>query len=306
MARRGSPARVNALIGVDKPQGMTSHDVVARVRRAVGERRVGHAGTLDPLATGVMVIGIGQATRLLGLLTLDTKRYLARIRFGFETSTDDAEGEPTRRAPADRALSEPEAAKRVLAGFIGTGTQVPPAFSAISVNGVRSYRRARAGEEVELAARPIEVFESELVGIDSDGGDPVWTVAFTVSKGAYIRSLARDIGRAAGSAAHVAALRRTASGGIALSSCLALDEIDADTVRDRALDPVAALGLTALEVGEEALADLMCGRAIAAPSRAAARVALTHGGRLVALAHPDGARLAPDLVFPQAIEGVLL
>jgi len=307
VARRKGPAGLNALIAVDKPAGMTSHDVVARVRRAVGERRVGHAGTLDPLATGVMLVGIGQACRLLGMLTLDTKSYVSRVRFGFETTTDDAEGEPTRVAAGLAELSDPAFAREVLSGFIGAGEQIPPAFSAISVNGVRSYKRARAGEEVELAARPIEVLAAELIGIE-EGEDPVWTVAFTVSKGTYIRSLARDMGRAAGGAAHVASLARTASGPVGMADCLALDGLSAEAARAGALDPVRALGAMRLEVAEGEAADVACGRPLAAPAvpglADAARVALVHAGALVALARPERGRLAPEIVFPQPIEGV--
>ena len=246
MARR-TPSQINLLIAVDKPVGMSSHDVVSRVRRAVGERRVGHAGTLDPLASGVMVVGIGQATRLLGMITLDRKRYLARIAFGTETVTDDAEGEVSRVSDPARAtgdLADEGFARKALSGFLGAQMQVPPAYSAISVGGVRSYRRARSGEDFELPPRPIEVYAADLVAIEA-GETPVWDVSFDVSKGAYIRSLARDLGRACGSAAHLDGLRRTRSGSISLSSCLPLDEVGLETVRPRALDPVGVLGMSA-------------------------------------------------------------
>ena len=147
------PSDINLLFAVDKPLGCTSHDVVSRVRRALGVRRVGHAGTLDPLATGVMVLGVGQATRLLGMLTLDRKSYIASISFGSETNTDDAEGEVTSVGPVALELKDEAYARQVLASFVGPQMQVPPAFSAISVNGVRAYKRARAGESVELPAR---------------------------------------------------------------------------------------------------------------------------------------------------------
>ena len=147
--RRGTSG-INAVIAVDKPLGMTSHDVVNRVRRALGERRVGHAGTLDPDASGVMVVGIGQGTRLMGLMTADDKRYDALVEFGSETNTDDAEGEVTREALVPDRLAQPEVAQVVVASLVGEVDQVPPAFSAISVNGVRSYQRARDGEDFEL------------------------------------------------------------------------------------------------------------------------------------------------------------
>ena len=306
MARR-KVAQLNARVAVDKPLGITSHDVVARVRRAVGERRVGHAGTLDPLASGVMVIGIGQATRLLGMLALDEKSYLAQIRFGAETATDDAEGEVTRRAPVRPELFDTAFAARAVAGLIGAHLQVPPAYSAISVDGVRSYARARAGEELELEARPIEVREATLFGIADDAGAPVWTVGFTVSKGTYIRALARDLGRALDSAAHLAGLRRTASGAIDAARCLALDDVSVEAVRVSALDPVAALGLPALPVDEALMGDVLCGKAV--PVRGAealegGRAALTCAQCLVALADIEFGRARPRDVFPQPIEGV--
>ena len=151
MAKR-KPADLNLLLAVDKPLGCTSHDVVARVRRAVHERRVGHAGTLDPLATGVMIIGVGQATRLLGMLTLDSKSYIADIRFGYETNTDDFEGEPTPHGGTRSIPVRRRGRPSRVVGFLGASEQVPPAFSAISVDGVRSYKRARSGDDG--AARP--------------------------------------------------------------------------------------------------------------------------------------------------------
>lgn len=306
-------AQLNALIAVDKPVGCTSHDVVARVRRAVNERRVGHAGTLDPLASGVMVVGIGQATRLLGMLTLDTKSYVAEIRFGSETSTDDAEGDVVRKAPCPDALFDRAAAEEILRGMLGPQQQVPPAYSAISVNGVRSYKRARAGEDVELAARPIEVRSADLIALSTCEGAPVWTVAFTVSKGTYIRALARDMGRAAGSAAHLSALRRTASGCISLGACVPLDGLDVRTACEHMIDPVKALGVSAVELSERHRDDVLCGKRLSSSlaqtrdGRLLAdgeRCALVTGGELVALATVRGSALAPHDVFPQPIGGV--
>lgn len=313
MATR-KPSALNCLIAVDKPVGITSHDVVARVRRALNERRVGHAGTLDPLASGVMVIGVGQATRLLGRITLDRKRYLARIAFGAETTTDDAEGEVTRTAAPTDDLLSPMFAATVLKEFLGEQEQVPPAYSAISVNGVRSYRRARAGEDVDLPARTVEVFAADLVSIDEVDGAVVWTASFDVSKGTYIRSLARDIGRACGNAAHVSDLRRTASGPVTLGACLALDDLNGELAHARALDPAAVLGLPVRHLTETEAAAVLNGRAIARTDDAEARraypagtpYALVHGGELRAIACPDGEYLAMETVFPQGIEGVVV
>ncbi len=310
MARR-TPSAINLLIGVDKPCGCSSHDMVARARRALGERRVGHAGTLDPLASGVLVLGVGQATRLLGRLALDEKSYLARIRFGWETSTDDAEGEPGRRAANPPELVDPGFAAEAVSRFVGPQMQVPPAFSAISVDGVRSYKRARAGEDVELAARPIDVRAALVLDVEREGDDPVWTVAFTVSKGTYIRALARDIARSIGAAAHLSSLRRTSSGCVTLSDCLDATELDPARAAARAIDPARALGMPAVSAPARALDDVLCGRALpvarveAAPALAdGASAALAIDGELRALVRREGERLVMTSVFPQGIGGV--
>ena len=310
MAKR-SQSRINLLLGIDKPSGMTSHDVVARVRCALGERRVGHAGTLDPMATGVMVVGVGQATRLLGLITLDTKSYIAEITFGAETDTDDAEGRVVKEALARPELFDPTFAAKAVSDVIGVQEQVPPAYSAISVNGVRSYKRARSGEDVKLPARTIEVIDALLLGVEERDGNPVWTVAFTVSKGTYIRALARDLGRSLGNAAHLSALRRTASGNIGISSCLVLDEVDEAAALASALDPVRALGALACPVGEDVLGDIANGRRLAAASVPTCMkepsdrlLGLTYRDTLVALARRSDELVIPEMVFPQPIGGV--
>lgn len=313
MAKR-RPSELNLLLAIDKPVGITSHDVVAKVRRALNERRVGHAGTLDPLASGVMIVGVGQATRLLGRITLERKSYVARIAFGSETTTDDAEGEVSRTAPVSDDLSSPMFARQLLKDFVGEQEQVPPAYSAISINGVRSYKRARAGEDVELPARTIEVYAAELVAIDEVDGVITWTCVFDVSKGTYIRSLARDLGRAAGSAAHLSDLRRTASGCISSAMCLRIDELTPELAHERALNPAQVLGVPVAELDAKEEALVRNGRAIVRErSYSGVRehelddshgVALASKGLLCALAVPEGRALAMDLVFPQGIEGV--
>lgn len=305
---------MNLLLAVDKPVGCTSHDVVARCRRALGERRVGHAGTLDPLASGVMLIGVGQATRLLGMLTLDTKSYLADIVFGVEMNTDDAEGEAVKRVAASPELSDADFARSALAGIVGKQMQVPPAFSAISVNGVRAYKSARAGEAVELPPRPIEVFAADLIAVSGTADAPVWTVAFTVSKGTYIRALARDLGRAVSGAAHIGALRRTSSGCVSIGSCLSVDDVSPELAHERALDPVATLGVPGVRVASRFAEDILCGRRLSGDvldgaSRPVAEgdtVALVIGSELRALARLERGMLVMSDVFPQGIEGVRL
>lgn len=303
------PSDINLLFAVDKPLGCTSHDVVSRVRRALGVRRVGHAGTLDPLATGVMVLGVGQATRLLGMLTLDRKSYIASVSFGSETNTDDSEGEVTRTAPVDAKLKDEAYARGVLDSFVGPQMQVPPAFSAISVNGVRAYKRARAGENVDLPARPVEIFELQLLSVLVDGEQVVWNIACTVSKGTYIRSLARDIGRAAQSVAHIVSLRRSASGSISLAHAIELENVSADALRAHAIDPVSSLGLGRVDLPSEALARILNGQTIDAGSFGeclpeGSPCALVVEGQMRAIACLEQRRYVMRDVFPQGIEGV--
>lgn len=310
MSRRVSA--LSALLAIDKPAGMTSHDVVSRVRRAVGEKRVGHAGTLDPAATGVLVAGIGQATKLLGLLTLERKGYRATISFGAETATDDAEGVVTALAPVPDCLFEVDYARGVVEGLVGEHEQVPPAFSAVSVGGRRAYDAARAGEPLELAARKVTIYAASLE--DVLGDERAWVVDLDVSKGTYVRSIARDLGRDLGCLAHVGALTRTFSGPVSLADCVSLAELDergAGLVYERALDPVRALGLPARDLALDEIQDVMCGRHIAAgtlrggnvPAQGQ-RVALVFGDGLVGIWCRRGNRLVCESNFPQAIEGV--
>ena len=218
----------SGLVIVDKPGGMTSHDVVARIRRLAGTRRVGHAGTLDPMATGVLVVGVEKATRLLGYLTLTEKEYAATIRLGQSTSTDDAEGEITATASAagvSAAALTPQQLAKAVAGLTGEIQQVPPAVSAIKVDGQRAYRLTRAGAAPELAPRPVTVYEF-TVGELRPAGD-LLDVDATVrcSSGTYIRALARDLGAALGTGGHLTQLRRTRVGGYGLDQARTLDQL---------------------------------------------------------------------------------
>ena len=296
MARR-TPSQLNMLLAVDKPVGCTSHDVVSQCRRALHERRVGHAGTLDPMASGVMVVGVGQATRLLGMLTLDTKSYVA-------------EGEAVRTVPVAPELRGPAYARERLVAMLGPQMQVPPAFSAIAVNGVRAYKSAREGNAVDLPPRPVEVYAADLIAVGGEGDTCVWTVAFSVSKGTYIRALARDLGRACESAAHISALRRTASGVVSIGACHAVEELSPESAAGFALDPIAALGATRVDLPGNLAEDLLCGRripverALADFDSSKAPFALVLDGGLKALARIESGRFVMDHVFPQAIGGV--
>ena len=212
----------SGLVVVDKAGGMTSHDVVARVRRLAGARKVGHAGTLDPMATGVLVLGINRATRLLGHLLLTDKSYDATVRLGVTTTTDDAEGEVTSTASTEDVTDA--AVREALAGFVGQIEQVPAAVSAIKVDGRRSYDRVRSGEQVELQSRPVRIDEIRVHDVVRD------EVRFSVrcSSGTYVRALARDLGERLGTGGHLTALRRTAVGPYTLDQSRTLDQLESE------------------------------------------------------------------------------
>ncbi|HWN32921.1 MAG TPA: tRNA pseudouridine(55) synthase TruB, partial [Pseudonocardia sp.] len=200
----------SGLVVVDKPGGLTSHDVVGRLRRLLGTRKIGHAGTLDPMATGVLVLGVERATRLLGHLALDTKAYAATIRLGVATSTDDAEGEVT--ATRDAGAVDEAEVRAGMAALTGAIEQVPSSVSAIKVDGKRAYRRVRDGEQVELAARPVTVAEFALDAVHRGDGHTDLDVRVECSSGTYVRALARDLGAGLGVGGHLTALRRTRVG----------------------------------------------------------------------------------------------
>jgi len=207
---------------IDKPAGWTSHDVVGRLRRLYAQRRVGHAGTLDPMATGVLVVGLGHATRLLRYVQGQPKTYQATIRLGRGTITDDAEGKTT--SEPGWSLDE-TGLMHAMAGLTGEIAQVPSAVSAVKVDGVRSYARVRAGEQVRLTARNVTIHRFAVVGPPRAVG-PVVDVDVLVecSSGTYVRALARDLGAALGTAAHLTGLRRTAIGAIGVDRCVALGD----------------------------------------------------------------------------------
>ncbi|MFF6957463.1 tRNA pseudouridine(55) synthase TruB [Streptomyces sp. NPDC008317] len=226
-ARKGAPS---GLVVVDKPGGLTSHGVVSRMRRLAGTRRVGHAGTLDPMATGVLILGVEKATRLLGHLALTEKEYVATIRLGRTTVTDDAEGEIT--AVADATGVTRESVDAGIAALTGPIQQVPSKVSAIKVNGVRSYTRVREGEEFELAARPVTVHSftvRDMRRVD-EPEDAVGAVDLDVtvvcSSGTYIRALARDLGAGLGVGGHLTALRRTRVGPYGLDTARTLEQLE--------------------------------------------------------------------------------
>jgi tRNA pseudouridine55 synthase len=215
----------DGLLLVDKPAGMTSHDAVDRARRALRTRRVGHGGTLDPFATGLLVLLVGRATRLLPYLDGEPKAYDATVRFGAETDTDDLTGTATVTAP----LPDRAAVERAIAGLTGEIAQVPPAYSAKQVGGTRAYAAARRGETLALTAVPVHVARWEIRDWREQEGE--CDVGVVCGGGTYVRALARDLGRAAGSAAHLSALRRTGSGGFRVGDAVSVDGIGPEAVR---------------------------------------------------------------------------
>ena len=229
MARR-RPATVHGSVIVDKPHGPTSHDVVGMLRRRFGERRIGHAGTLDPSATGILVVGVGNATRLLRFATAGRKSYECEIVFGVETSTLDAAGETVATWCMDL---EPAEVAGAAAGFVGSISQLPPMVSAVRIGGRRLHEIARSGDAAERVPREVEVYRFE---VEPTGDPQVYRASVDCSAGTYVRTLGADLGNALGGGAHIRALRRTRSGAFSLSDAEAPEEAvlrpPAELVRD--------------------------------------------------------------------------
>jgi len=284
----------SGLVIADKPAGWTSHDVVARIRRLAGTRRVGHAGTLDPMATGVLVVGVEKATRLLGHLALTEKEYLATIRLGQATDTGDADGTVLAAQPAaGLALADVQAAAAALTGLI---QQVPPATSAIKVGGRRAYQLARAGQAPELAARPVTVHQFSISDPRPSGGVLDVTAVVRCSSGTYVRALARDLGESLGVGGHLTQLRRTRVGPYRISDAHSLAELAADL----RLIPLAAAAAAAFPVraltGAEA-ESLAHGVSLQADGTAGPVAALAPDGTLIALVEEQQGRARPLAVF---------
>ena len=223
-AKRGDTALSGVLL-VDKPRKMTSHDLVRRLRHFSGEGRIGHCGTLDPDASGLMIMLIGHAATLSNDFIVCEKSYRAQITFGTATTTDDAQGQTTCSSDIPPEVFDKEYARRLLADFLGEADQIPPDFSALKQGGKVAHKEARKGSPLKFEPRSICVYSAELVSIDADSQS--WTVDFRVSKGTYIRALARDIGKAAGTHAHLSSLRRLSSGDFTLADAYSIDDLEA-------------------------------------------------------------------------------
>lgn len=293
MAKRRPPT-VHGFLVIDKPAGMTSHDVVARVRRRLNERRVGHAGTLDPDATGVLLVGVGNATRLLTFLVGHDKRYAAEVVLGVETSTLDAAGEVT--ATFDMSGVTLQDAQRVAAEHLtGPIMQVPPMVSALKVDGKRLHELAREGIEVERQPRPVTIHRFDV----SAGPEPgVLAIDVTCSSGTYVRTLAADLGRLLGGGAHLRNLRRMSSGGFDVSEAASPDAAELRPMAD------ALRGMETVTVDADTAALVRNGRVLRRWPGTGPWAVLDPDGELLAVYEPfrqDEAK--PSVVVPSGTEG---
>jgi tRNA pseudouridine55 synthase len=288
---RKRDAGIDGVLVVDKPAGMTSHDVVDRIRKRLGSRRVGHAGTLDPDATGVLILGVGRATRFLSYAQASPKRYLTTAVFGVTTTTQDASGEVVERRQVDIAEDDVRAAA---AKHTGKLDQIPPMVSAVRVGGERLYEKARRGEEVERAARPVTIYELDVLSFSDEPPEAVLDVR--CSAGTYVRTLVHDIGASLGCGAHLRSLRRTEAGGFDEADAVELDVVDS-----RHLLPLAdaVRVLTHIEIDDDAARLVANGRRLELPSEDLVdgeHLALINGGDLVAVYARRGRELVPERV----------
>jgi tRNA pseudouridine55 synthase len=285
---------------VDKSAGMTSHDVVARVRRIFGTRKVGHAGTLDPMATGVLVLGLERATKLLGHLALERKAYLATIRLGAATTTDDAEGATLSEVDASAVAEDAvHAGVRALTGDI---QQVPSSVSAVKVAGKRSYQRVRDGEEVTLPARPVVVHRFDVLSLRRVERATELDVVVDCSSGTYVRALARDLGAGLGVGGHLTALRRTQVGPFGLAAARTLEQLTEAAVLSLSLDDAVALAFPRRDVPAREAAGLSHGQRLAPAGLPGTYGVFGPDGHVVALARDDagGGHAAPLVVLAPA------
>lgn len=292
------------LVVVDKPAGMTSHDVVATCRKAFNTRRVGHAGTLDPMATGVLVVGVDRATKLLGLLSLTTKSYLATVRLGATTDSDDADGTIVATADAS-AVSDDEITAGVSA-LTGDIMQVPAKVSAIKVDGRRAHALMRTGEEFELPSRPVTVTRFAVLATRRDGEFVDLDVEVACSSGTYVRALARDLGAGLGVGGHLTALRRTEVGPFGLTNSRSLGELvrDPDTGATPRLslhiDEAAKLAFPHRQISFDEAEGISQGRWLEPVGRKEIYVVIDPDGQPIALIQEKGRRASSVMVVRPA------
>ncbi|QRP48707.1 tRNA pseudouridine(55) synthase TruB [Amycolatopsis sp. FDAARGOS 1241] len=279
------PAPPPGLLIIDKPAGMTSHDVVARARRIMGTRKVGHAGTLDPMATGVLVLGIERATKLLGHLALDRKTYLATLSLGRSTTTDDAEGEVLADAdPTALAKITDEQLAGGVTALTGDIQQVPSAVSAVKIDGKRAYARVRAGEDVVLPPRPVTVYRFDVLAVRREDDRIELDAVVECSSGTYVRALARDLGAGLGVGGHLLALRRTTVGPFTLARARTLDQLEEQPELSLDLDAAVAAAFPRRDVDAAAAQAVRHGRAIPAAGIEGTYGLFAPDGRVLALA----------------------
>jgi tRNA pseudouridine55 synthase len=283
------------LVIVDKAAGMTSHDVVGRCRRIFGTRKVGHAGTLDPMATGVLVVGIERATKILGLLTATDKSYAATIRLGQTTSTEDAEGEVLQTISADHVTDG--SIEDTVAGLCGEIDQIPSAVSAIKVDGQRAYKLAREGKTVELAARRVRISRFDVGAVRRADGFVDVDVEVDCSSGTYIRALARDVGAGLGVGGHLTALRRTTVGRYGLGEAHTLEQLADEPRLSYSLDEACLLGFPRRDLTAEESESASNGRSLASAGFDGVYAATATDGRVIALLADDGARTKSVVVI---------
>lgn len=288
---------VEGFLLVDKPSGWTSHDVVAKMRGLAGTRKIGHAGTLDPMATGLLVLGLGRATRLLRFVQHLPKEYVARAQLGIATDSLDADGVETERAPLPVTREEVSAA---MPAFRGDIQQIPPMVSAIKIDGQKLYEMARRGEEVERPARSVHIHELELTGFEA-GEFPVADLRVVCSSGTYIRTLADDIGRALGGRAHLVGLRRTRIGSLQVGEAAGMEALteDPDQIPARVLSFSNGLADLAHLAVDEAMAGRITHGSVLSPEELPVQepTAVVDGdGKLLAVYARHGARVKPEVV----------
>jgi tRNA pseudouridine55 synthase len=286
------------IVVVDKPAGVTSHDVVARCRRLFSTRKVGHAGTLDPMATGVLVIGIDRATKILGLLTTSAKSYAATIRLGQTTSTEDADGTLLQQISAQHLGDG--VITGAMAGFCGDIAQVPSSVSAVKVGGKRAYRLAREGRAVELAARPVRIDRFEMLATRRHGQLVDVDIDVDCSAGTYIRALARDLGVALAVGGHLIALRRTRSGRFGLDQARTLDELAQQPALSYTLDEACLHTFPRRELSSDEADAAGHGRALSPAGIDGVYAATAADGRVIALLQDAGARTKSVVVIRPA------
>ncbi|MEV6284707.1 tRNA pseudouridine(55) synthase TruB [Kribbella sp. NPDC051770] len=298
MTTTSEPIVADGIVVVDKPAGLTSHTVVARVRRLAGTRKVGHAGTLDPMATGVLVVGVNRATRLLGHLQLADKSYDATMLLGATTTTDDAEGELLTQASPEALAAVTEAAiEAELPAFRGEISQIPSKVSAIKVDGKRAYERVRAGEEIELKPRSVTISRYDVLAVRRGEQGVEVDISVDCSSGTYIRALARDLGARLGVGGHLTALRRTRVGGFGLTAAHTLEELGEQFALLPIAD-VAAETFPRFDADAEQEAAIRTGRPLAGLKLSAGETAMfAPDGTFLALYSAQGPLAKPSAVF---------